>query len=266
MPIYPAVQFMTTGGTLVGNKVRLDGSDAMANPVVDAGWYMAENSGSSIIRKFGENDDLDTALETVWDVGGLYPWNAFSAATLLDVVSDEVEDVFSGTGARVAELQGLDANFNKVTENVNLSGTIAVSTTLQFRRLFRIKVLSAGTQGSNEGTVTASHPDGTTLAQVSATKNQTLMALWTVPSGKTMYMVDVYFNGGVAQRTIHAELYIRSPNQVFQLKRHFKLYESSIIYTFPFPLVVSSTSDIEIRAESSGVNGQLAAGFSGYYK
>lgn len=61
------------------------------------GMAVAKGSvpGVSGACKFGYNPDVATSFETVWDVGGTYPY--LSAATTLDVVSDDAADAAAGT-------------------------------------------------------------------------------------------------------------------------------------------------------------------------
>ena len=36
--------------------------------------------GAFHVIKFGNNDDIDGSMESVWDAGGLYPWSSFASA------------------------------------------------------------------------------------------------------------------------------------------------------------------------------------------
>ena len=50
----------------------------LRNYIWDEAWELnvsrGKVRGASHIIKFGSNDDVDAQLETVWDVGGIYPY------------------------------------------------------------------------------------------------------------------------------------------------------------------------------------------------
>ena len=73
------------------------------------------------IEKFGANLSVGSDLETIWEVGGLYEY--LTTASAVSAVSDEGSDNTTGTGARTIELQGLDGNYNTITEVISTGGT-----------------------------------------------------------------------------------------------------------------------------------------------
>jgi len=77
-----------------------------------------------------------------------------------------------------------------------MNGTSAVTTTGSFLRIFRARVVTAGSSGRNEGTITIRDQDtSTTRALITngATdgNGQTLMAVYTIPAGKTGYIINI---------------------------------------------------------------------------
>ena len=154
-------------------------------------------TGYTNVSKFGSNPNVKSAgYETIWDGSILYPW-ATSADTL-DVVSTDTDDSSTGTGARTVEIQGLDSSWNILTETVTMNGTTTVTTTNDFLRVFRARVVTAGSTQTNEGTITMNHTtSGDLQAQISFDTigvGQTLMACYTIPAGKTGYIINVNFS------------------------------------------------------------------------
>lgn len=151
-------------------------------------------AGHSLVHKFGSNPDVDTATtpEDVWQSGGLMHWP--TAAGTLDVVSSSANDDGNPTtssGAQTIVLEGLDADFEEISEEVTLNGTTAVTTTASFSRLNRAYVTSVGTyHGSNEGALTITTTVGANvMATIPIGYGQTQLARYTVPAGYTAYFL-----------------------------------------------------------------------------
>jgi hypothetical protein len=155
-------------------------------------------AGVSNVSKFGYNPAVGSInYESVWEGSNAYPW--MSTDDQLEVLSSDTDDTSAGTGARTVELQGLDSSWNLLTETVTMNGTTAVTTTGSFLRIFRARVVTAGTSLRNEGDITIRDQDtSTTRALITngATSGmgQTLMAVYTVPAGKTAYIMNIDFS------------------------------------------------------------------------
>ena len=131
------------------------------------------------VNKFGRNIDADTG-DDVWDAGGAYPFPSAAAATTVE--SSSVADTLLGTGARTVEIQGLDANYEFISETAELDGTTPVTLANEYLRVYRAKVLTAGTGENNAGNIDIKH-GATVLARISANYGQTLMAIYTTRAG-----------------------------------------------------------------------------------
>jgi len=179
------------------NNVNTTGSTTPSSAEID--FYLAvakgDFTGYSNVSKFGYNPTVGSGnYESIWEGSNAYPW--MSAADQLEVLSSDANDTSAGTGARTVELQGLDSSWNVLTETVTMNGTSAVTTTGSFLRIFRARVVTAGSSGRNEGTITIRDQDtSTTRALITngATdgNGQTLMAVYTIPAGKTGYVINI---------------------------------------------------------------------------
>lgn len=133
---------------------------------------------SRVVHKFGRNTDSDTG-DDVWDGSAPYTFPADAGATT--IVSDSANDTLLGTGAQIVVVQGLNAEYELVTQTVPLNGTTSQSIESMLR-VFRMFVYQAGTGNENAGTITCAI-DGVTAAQISTGIGQTLMAIYTLPAG-----------------------------------------------------------------------------------
>jgi len=153
-------------------------------------------AGMSSINKFGRNDTMLSAganPEDIWDGGAgtglgtaLYAFPATADIT-------HIHSSAAGDTSIVCEVQGLDTNWDLVVQNATTdgtNGTTLVALTTALRRVFRIKILTPSTP---VGHITVENAGGTVVyAQVLIGNNQTLMAIYTVPAGKTAYMTKYY--------------------------------------------------------------------------
>lgn len=97
-------------------------------------------------------------------------------------------------GMSVLHIQGLDENMSEAEEFIVMDGLASVVTSRTYWRIHRMHSDGASSRSTtNVGEITATaQTDATVTAQVSAGKGQTLMAIYTVPAGKTAYMTKFY--------------------------------------------------------------------------
>ena len=124
--------------------------------------------GVSRVTALGNRVGINTGVpEDVWTGGLDYPW--MSAATSLEIVSDNAADTSSGTGARTVTISGLDTNFRQVSQTVSMNGTTAAAIPTQLIRINSARVLTSGTGKTNAGILTVRDSGaGTTRALISA--------------------------------------------------------------------------------------------------
>ena len=212
------------------------------------------------VFKFGFNSDVDGTEETVWDVGGIYVYPssavAMTATTTAGTASDD-------NGVLVT-IEGLDTDYNEVSEEVTLAGAGTATTTQTFLRVYRAFV-----SGSQEPTGTINIANGgTTYARITLGVNQTLMALWTVPAGYTAYINHINIATGTtnANQYITASFVSREINKVFKTQLKQSIGSGSVAdFVIEYPLPFEEKTDLEVRAVSSGSNNLVSADFSILY-
>lgn len=208
------------------------------------------------IHKFGANFDIDNGSvpETVWSAGGLYPWSALSTAQTLYCLSDDAADTSTLT------IEGLDSNYDLLTETITLTGTSAVTTTNQFLRVYRM-MYNGGSE--NAGTITARtvSDSGTVVAQIDEGLSQTLMCVYTVPRGYTAYLL---VGDATVQKNKDAQVrfFVRPFGQSFRVGHMAELFESSYRYDFPVPMKLTEKTDLDVRiSEVESNNSRVTANF-----
>ena len=222
--------------------------------------------GVSHINKFGANVNITkNTEEDVWDGGGTYVFPTTADITHIHQDADQAT-LRGGT----IELQGLDANWDAIVQNVNLNATntttpVAIDTPMI--RIFRMKVL--------ENVVATSdiHADnvGDTIhyAIMTAPHNQTLMAIYTVPRGKTAYLTNYYCtvveSTGKEPKSTRFKLWAadRANGYAFQLKHAIGIPKagSMVEHSFSPYGSVGEKTDIKISAYADSEAGDVASGF-----
>jgi hypothetical protein len=212
--------------------------------------------GASTIHKFGAVPALSQSTTgTVWDKNDtIYPWSAFDTAGIITASIANASD----NGKQVTVL-GLDANYNEISETFTLSSTATVAGTVSFKRVFRAYLVNGST--NNVGDINFTK-NGTDVLRITATKAQTLMAIYTVPAGKTAYLYK-----GVATAQASADgsghMFVRYFGQAsFRIGHSFEVSTGGEYdYEFSFPIRIPEKSDIDVRITTRSNNGRYTAAF-----
>ena len=215
---------------------------AAANIPIAAG----ELSGYSHINKFGfsTNIGFGGGYHTIWNAGGIYQYP--SSATIATVTSDDPLD----NGA-VITVTGLDENYLPVTEDITIGG--AAGTQL-FLRVYRALVKTAGAgQTTNVGKISIT-VDSLPAAEILEGNGQTLMAVYTVPAGKTGYLMKLQASPD-KNTDVLFKLVVREFGGAFLTKGVFGTFGIPVTYDYPVPLRFPERTDIEIQGKAGNTCG-----------
>lgn len=234
-------------------------------------------SGHSNINKFGTIPDFDTTdgRTDVWDGAndagsGLMTYTYSSSADIDRISSSDNGDT------QDIEIEGLDTNFDVVTQTITLNGQTPASLTTSLVRVFRMI-----NRGSTDiaGTVycfvnvatTGGVPNTLTniRAEINNGHNQTLMAIYTIPNGKTGYMdrFEASVAGAKKSAEYEIDVYARPTGEAFQLKHRTSLQDggsSEWQHSFLTPDKFLAKTDIVIRVKiltAAVTEASVSAGF-----
>lgn len=223
--------------------------------------------GHRNVTVFGFNGDVDTSQVSVWPLQSLITFP--SAALQMTVSSTSANDTAAGTGARTVVVQGLDANYNEVTETVTLNGQTAVTMTASLLRVNYAYVATAGSGNSaagdiyiGTGTVTAGVP-ATTYNIIKFDYNGTTTGSYTVPAGYTAYVSQGLFSSGqsVGSSPVQGRLLTRGVNNIRRTAAVTTVNNSVADYVFEYPLEVSEKTTIEATAVGTANNNSVSSMF-----
>jgi len=210
----------------------------------------------SSLFKYGYNPLIINVNETIWDGGGLYPYIGTAAPLAIASSTTTADAGVTGT------VFGLDADYNEIQYDFTLGAGGTATTTNSFKRVFRAFIT-----GSTAPTGNITFKIGaTSYAQITAGENQTLMAVYTVPAGKTFYLAQGTATHGTdtSGAFMTVRFMIRSFGGVLRTATKVDIIGSELIFPFKYPLKLEEKTDIEVRAIcSKNQNNSIAATFEG---
>jgi hypothetical protein len=195
-------------------------------------------SGTSSINKFGYRESIPNSYQTIWDGTSDY---AYAAAGTVLAVADNTSSDNNGT----VEVQGLDQNYAPITETLTIGGSASSN---QFLRVFRARMITTNTGSTNVDEIRIKRST-TDLAIILAGAGQTLMSLYTIPAGKTGYLIRLQGNVDANNDALF-RLISRPLNESFNVKGQFGVFASGFTIEYPIPLVFTEKTDLQVVAKS----------------
>ena len=224
--------------------------------------------GHTAVSVFGYNPDVDTSEETVWPDGGKIPHPTI--ASVLSISSSSANDTSAGTGARTVYVEGLDGDYNVVSETVILNGQTAVSTVEEYLYVNAFYVITAGSGGQNAGNINAG--TGTVTAGVPAVLydiiaagyNNRTTGHYCVPAGYTAYMIEGLFSSGQASGTTSVTGFLKQhgPDGILRVGAVATVNNSAAVFMFEMPYAVPEKNCIGAAAIGAAANNAVSSFFN----
>lgn len=227
------------------------------NPVCDYFDILVSSGRTphfSKIWKFGRNEAVDGG-EDLWSGGGVYSF--LESEDYLLCSSSDGEDNNNGLGAHKITISGLDKNWKLHKEDIVLDGLSPVKSKIKYIRVFRAEVRNCGGTNTNIGHIyIKDEAVGILRAIIDPGASQTLMAIYTVPTGYIGYIKSWYvnFTGQTPVTTINAELRVRNYGESFRVQGPLGLQDhlSYINQSYGVPIgPYPGKTDIKINVESN---------------
>ena len=239
-------QFLANGTTIFEVNMLADQDGNIINSFGAASNIpiaSGDVTGYSHIHKFGYSDNI-ASLSTIWDGSNIYAYST-SAGAVTATSSSSDDD-----GA-VIEVQGLDASYHLVTQDIVLGATGATNLIRIFRA--RLKTPASG-ETTNIGIISV-NIGGQLRAKILAGKGQTLMAVYTVPAGKTAYLLNLTTSVDKNVEVIYRLIARKIDDGGFNIKGQFATFGSPLDHNYPIPLVFTEKTDIEVQADAGNTSG-----------
>ena len=224
--------------------------------------------GHSSVIVFGYNADVDTSEESVWPDGGTVPHP--TVASVLKISSSSTDDTSAGTGARTVYIEGLDGNYNVVSETVTLNGQTAVNTSNSYLYVNGFYVTSVGSGGANAGNINAG--TGVVTAGVPAVLydiiatgyNNRTTGHYCVPAGYTGYMNEGMFSAGQASGATSVTGFLKQhgPDGILRVGAVTTVNNASTMFNFEQPYTIPEKTCVGATAIGSAANNSVSSFFS----
>lgn len=220
----------------------------------------------SSLQKFGYSTVIDGTNYPVWNVAANRTY--LTTASVMKVSSSSASDIGANSGARTVLIEGLDQNYNYISETVSLNGQTAVNTVNSYLRVQHMTVTTVGSGGKNAGVIYAG--TGTITLGVPAVIhelipigfNTELSGVYTVPAGYTAYM----YQGGLTSQSngnnfLTATLAYSNQGSPWITPAVTVFSSDMVKYDFTYPLVLPEKTDIEARASVSASTSAVTSFF-----
>ena len=199
------------------------------------------------LQKFGYNTAIGTTFQSVTEnVNPIQPY--LPSARTMSVTTTHS----GGDTGSIVELQGLDANYDLLTENV----AVGTTSTGLFLRLFRMVLKNPVVGDTNIGTIKAmaqTNPGESFVeyARISPGIGQTLMSIYTIPRGYDGYLIS-WGAAPSKQKELTAKVVVRvdDNNVVWNTIAFATSFGVPILRNFNVLQCVPEKADIEIRAKA----------------
>ena len=222
-------------------------------------------SGYGQIHKFGAVPEMSQNTNgSIWDENDtIYPWSTVSAGSTIEVrvVEPNNENTTStALDGDTVEIEGLDVNYNVITETVTISG-FSSTTTNTFYRVYRAIYTNTSDVANSKRILL--RMSSTTVGKILENIGQTLMSVYTIPAGKTGYIMrlDVTAQGTA---TGSFNLYVREGGTGNFVVKHIAEVNGvggPYQLTYPIPQSFPEKSDIDARMHTLSNNGRYSCTF-----
>lgn len=219
-----------------GNIINTFG--AASNIIISAG----DLAGYTGVSKFGlVEGTATTTFSTVWTAADT------ASTSTLDYSAFPGTATVTSNAADAGDLviEGLDTDYNFATETLSLTGT-SVTGTQTFHRINRA-YYSDGQPNQHNITVSVG---GTVVTRVDAGYGQTLQAFYTVPAGKTGYLLQISASASKNQETVLG-MFQKPFGASFRVAQTMALYQSNQTLEFAVPIKFTEKTDLEVRTKGA---------------
>lgn len=229
--------------------------------------------GLNFQHKFGgiENVGATDLPVDVWDIKEPYPFPLSAKPTTL--VSDSPEDGPGFDGALTVSVFGLNQELELYVSIETINGENPVPLSMDYYRVFRANVETAGSYNTNIGNIDVKH-GSVVLARIQPNYGSTLMATYTISKDIQMcYMKKLYLDVNLSvprpaepqDSLVTAHFQYRKSGGAWQVKHPVKLSTNTQFWSYVFPdpgLELASGSDLRWRI--TDIEGDEIDAFAGF--
>jgi hypothetical protein len=211
---------------------------------------------------------VDTSEETVWPDGGTIPHP--TVASVLKISSSDANDTSAGTGAQTVYIEGVDGNFNVVSETVELNGQTAVNTTNSYLYVNSFYVATVGSGGANAGNINAGTGNVTSGVPavlydiIAIGYNQRTTGHYCVPAGFTGYMTEGSISAGQASGSTAVTAFLKQhgTDNILRVGAVSTVNNSDAVFSFEQPYTIPEKNCVGASAIGAANNNAVSSYFN----
>ncbi len=230
----------------------------MAYAQVPRDFYVEVSKGNipghSIARMTGFNGEVGVNYEDLITVGGSYVFPTVAAR--VNVSSDDPDDRLGGDGAWNVTIQGLDADWNPISETLSMDGITNVTSTLSYIRINDLFTRRTGSSMSNEGTISAEN--NLYLSEILPDHGHSQFSVYSIPVNTTALAFSAFVTSS-EDKTVEVELL----NHVFGEGWHVEVelfsFRSNTVFNVKGFELIPGKSDIKFSAKVGATTGEVGA-------
>lgn len=232
----------------------------------DVVFFVNMPQGYGDIHKFGAVPQMSTgATGSIWERNDtIYPWehmNGGHTLTVETVLYNNEASIQTADDGGTVTISGLDANYEEVSETITIASGVGTGAQT-FKRVFRAFFTPASGVNPNTNRILIK-ATGTIVAQISEGKGQTLMAVYTIPAGKTGWLLKGDTTCAAnADATVN--MFVRYGGAGgFRIGHTAEVagVGGQYTYDFPIPNALPEKTDIDVRATVRSNNARVTAIF-----
>jgi len=219
-------------------------------------WNFADR-----ISVVGYDDNVGLTYEDIDNTDNNFDYD--TAGARLSIQSTSNDDGIGNIGIQALYLEGLDTDYNLLTEVVVLTGTTGVLTDNTFLRLKRTRVVLSGSNKTAVGTITITG-DSFTWSKIDPGNYTCLLGRYTVPAGHSLILTGTNVSSG-KNGDFEVLLMLKSDVLPEQNASHL-LNNNNFILVTNDPALIPEKTDLWWKAKrDSGGGGdtRITSGFSG---
>lgn len=207
--------------------------------------------GHATVNIYGYQPSVGTSFIPIWELASAYTFPASAAQMNL---AGTVGDTASIT------INGLDANYDIISETLTLNGATPVLTTKSYLRINSMSVAS----GVPAAEVTLKdQTNTTTYARINAGVGRTQMGIYTVPAGYSFFLSRIDINTSLNGSNFATYQNSQTRNGVTQLTQQAPFainYHTQRV----MPRPVLEKTDIQLQCKMNSTTGAISISQEGY--
>lgn len=188
--IIGATLFLCGISVNAGNNFNALDRNFARDYIVDTAIGLTPNT--SLVTMFGYSVNTGNVTNVnVWETQDA--WANLTVASTMELLSSSANDAAAGTGCRSVLTQGLDANFDQISEIVVPNGTSVVALVNTYLVINNSTCITAGSGNTNAGNITTRRTSaGSQQGYIFAGAGTSRHGRFTVPAGYSFVIENIF--------------------------------------------------------------------------